>query len=128
MDKARNTRPVTLPILKLRLPLAGWVSLLHRVSGVLLFLAVPVALWLLEMSLASEAGFERARQLLLNPLLLLGQVVLMWTLAHHVLAGIRHLLLDGHVGTSLQAARRSARWVMLFTILILSGFIWGVLA
>jgi succinate dehydrogenase / fumarate reductase cytochrome b subunit len=108
MYKARPDRPVTLPLLKLRLPLAGWVSLLHRVSGVLLFFSLPFALYAFQQSLRSPESFERIQQCLMQPLARVALLLAVWALAHHLFAGIRHLLMDLHWGTSLQAARRSA--------------------
>lgn len=108
MYKARPDRPVTLPLTSLRLPLAGWVSFMHRVSGVLLFFSLPLALYALDRSLRGPEAFDAMLQQMAQPavriLLLLG----VWALAHHLFAGIRHLLMDLHFGVNLAAARRSA--------------------
>lgn len=108
MYKARRDRPVTLPLPSLRLPLAGWVSFMHRVSGVLLFFCLPLALVALEHALSGPEAYEEVRQLLAQPALRLLLLVAVWALAHHLFAGIRHLLMDLHVGVKLAAARRSA--------------------
>lgn len=108
MYKARPDRPVTLPLLSLRLPLAGWVSFLHRVSGVLLFLCLPLALAALDRALSGPEAFGEVSQRLEQPAVRLLLIVAAWALAHHLFAGVRHLLMDLHVGVSLPAARRSA--------------------
>lgn len=108
MYKARPDRPVTLPLLSLRMPLAGWVSFLHRVSGVLLFFCLPLALVVLEKSLRGPEAFDEVRQQLTQPAVRLLLLLAIWALAHHLFAGIRHLLMDLHLGVSLAAARRSA--------------------
>ena len=95
-------------ILSYRLPAAGIVSILHRISGALLFLLLPLLLWLLELSLTSEMSFERLRAIAshwLIKLLLLGAL---WGLLHHLVAGIRYLVMDLHIGLDKGQARRSA--------------------
>jgi succinate dehydrogenase / fumarate reductase cytochrome b subunit len=101
-------RPVFLNLFQLRLPVMAWVSILHRVSGALLFLALPLLLWALSASLASEAGFLGVAGWASHPvskLLLLG---LVWALAHHFFSGLRHLALDIHWGVQLDSARGSS--------------------
>lgn len=118
MRTVRNARPVTLPILKLKLPVAGWVSLLHRVSGVLLFLALPVLIYALGLSLKDPESFGVVRQQLASPVVRLALLLMIWALAHHLFAGVRHLFMDMHWGTSLVAARCSARLVLLSSLLV----------
>lgn len=108
MYKARPDRPVTLPLLSLRLPLAGWVSFLHRVSGVLLFLCLPLALVVLDRALSGPEAFDAVSRQLSQPAVRMLLLLAVWALAHHLFAGIRHLFMDLHVGVSLAAARRSA--------------------
>ena len=107
---AKKARPkyLSLPALlfEIRLPLPGWVSILHRVSGVLLFF--PFAAWLifmLDASLASEQGFLRIQGYLRFPLVKLGLLVFIWSYCHHFCAGIRFLFLDLDKGIDLQTAR-----------------------
>ncbi len=113
MYKARPDRPVTLPLLSLRLPLAGWVSFLHRVSGVLLFFSLPLALYALDRSLRGPEAFDAMLQQMAQPAARILLLLVVWALAHHLFAGIRHLLMDLHFGVSLAAARRSALIVAL---------------
>ena len=110
MDKKR---PVNLDLGTIALPITSYVSILHRASGVIMFFAVAVLLWLLESSLASEASFNELSNLFNNPLC---QVVV-WgslaALAYHSVAGMRHMIMDFGVGEgSFQAGRLSA-WVAL---------------
>jgi succinate dehydrogenase / fumarate reductase cytochrome b subunit len=106
-------RPVYLNLFRIHLPLAGWVSILHRVSGALLFAALPLGVWGLSVSLADETGFRRVADWIAHPLarlLLLGWV---WAFTHHLLAGLRHLALDAHWGADLKRAQQSSVAVML---------------
>jgi succinate dehydrogenase / fumarate reductase cytochrome b subunit len=106
-------RPVYLNLFRIYLPLAGWVSILHRVSGALLFVALPIGVWGLSVSLSSEAGFQRMAGWVTHPLTKLVLLLSIWAFAHHLLAGLRHLALDAHWGVDLQRARQSGLAVML---------------
>ena len=104
-------RPVFLNLTQIQFPVGAVTSIGHRVSGVLLALAVPAGLFLLDLSLQDEAGFRTATALF-EPLLgKLIVAVLLWALLHHLLAGVRHLLTDFNVGSRLGAGRRSA-WMV----------------
>lgn len=115
MHKARFDRPVTLPLTKLRLPLPGWVSLLHRISGVMLFLALPIVIYSLQQSLLGPEAFEGIRACILQPFGRAIVLLLVWALAHHLFAGVRHLLMDLHWGVGLASARSSALFVLAST-------------
>ncbi len=106
-------RPVYLDLLRIHLPLAGWVSILHRVSGALLFLALPFGVWGLSISLSGEEGFRRMADWAAHPLARLFLLLCVWAFAHHLFAGLRHLALDVHWGVNLQRARQSSLAVML---------------
>jgi succinate dehydrogenase / fumarate reductase cytochrome b subunit len=93
-----DSRPVYLNLIKIRLPVTGIVSLAHRASGVLLFLFIPFAVYLLDLSVQSAQSFAQVQQLLQQPLLILLQILLFWSLAHHFFAGIRFLLIDAEIG------------------------------
>jgi len=105
----RKPRPKYLSLsallFEIRLPLPGWVSILHRVSGLILFLAVLWLLFMLDRSLASEAGFESMRRYAGLPLVKLSLLVLIWAYCHHFCAGIRFLFLDLDKGVDLARAR-----------------------
>ena len=96
-------------ILRYRLPLAGQLSILHRVSGALLFLALPVILLpLFDKSLTSEISFQEMKELVSQPIFKLFLLALMWSYLHHFCAGIRYLVLDMHIGTDKESAHKSA--------------------
>lgn len=107
-----QARPVYLDLPRIRLPLPGWVSILHRASGLLLFLALPAGVWMLSVSLQDAAGFASVAAVLHHPLVKLALVVLAWAFAHHLLAGLRHLALDAHWGVGLRQARFSSLLVL----------------
>lgn len=92
-----------------RLPLAGKLSILHRVSGVLLFLCLPlVILPLFAASVAAPQTFAAVAAYAGNPIVKLVLLVLIWGYLHHFCAGIRYLLLDLHIGLDKQSAKKSA--------------------
>jgi len=121
-------RPVYLNVFRIHLPLAGWVSILHRLSGALLFLVFPIGVWALSVSLSDEAGFQRVAAWLTHPLSKLFLVLLIWAFTHHALAGLRHLALDVHWGVERDAARRSSMAVMIATGLITFLAAWRLFA
>ncbi len=122
-------RPVFLDlrVLTKSLPIPGIVSILHRISGVLLFILLPVLLCLLAGSLSSGDTFAAYKSYAAHPLSKLILIGLLWAFMHHLIAGIRFLLLDAHMGVELQAARKSARWVLISGIvsaLVLGALLW----
>lgn len=121
-------RPVYLNVLRIHLPLAGWVSILHRLSGALLFLTFPVGVWALAVSLSGEPGFQRMAAWLAHPLSKLVLLLLIWAFTHHLLAGLRHLALDVHWGVERDAARHSGIAVMAATGLITLLAAWRLFA
>ena len=102
-------RNINFPLLlTYRLPLPGVVSIMHRISGAALFLMLPLLLWLFDLSLMSEISFARLRGITANVFFKLLLVLLIWGFMHHLVAGIRYLLLDLHLGIDLKSARASA--------------------
>ncbi|GAA4343818.1 succinate dehydrogenase, cytochrome b556 subunit [Pigmentiphaga soli] len=100
-----------------RLPLPGKLSILHRVSGFALFLALPLVLLpLFERSLISEIGFADFRDIVSHPLVKIVLLGLIWAYLHHFCAGIRFLLLDIHVGIEKAKAQRSAGIVFVVSL------------
>ena len=96
-----------------RLPLAGIVSILHRVSGALLFLVgIPFALYLFEQSLTSEISFETYRAVVSHWFAKLVLLALVWAYLHHFCAGIRYLVMDVHLALEKEQARTSASIVV----------------
>jgi succinate dehydrogenase / fumarate reductase cytochrome b subunit len=121
----RRPRPKYLSLqallFEIRLPIAGRLSILHRVSGVLLFVALVWLLWMLDRSLASEAGFEKVKHyagLWPVKLCLLG---LIWAYSHHFCAGIRYLFLDLDKGVDKETASLTS-WIVFAASLSLTVF------
>jgi succinate dehydrogenase / fumarate reductase cytochrome b subunit len=107
-NPAVRPRPKFLDLWAIRLPLAGFVSILHRLSGALLFLALPALIAMFALSLESPEGFERASRLMRQPMIAIPLFGLAWAYMHHFCAGIRFLLLDLHIGLDKEGARKSA--------------------
>jgi succinate dehydrogenase / fumarate reductase cytochrome b subunit len=102
-------RPVYLNLLAIRMPLPAVVSILHRISGALLFfVGVPLALWALQESLGRAEAYEALRTFVARPLVKLVVLGLVWAYLHHLFAGLRHVLQDVHIGGELKPARQSA--------------------
>jgi succinate dehydrogenase cytochrome b subunit len=123
-----NARPVYLNLIRIYLPLAGWVSVLHRISGALLFMAIPLGVWGLSLSLSGEDGFQRSAAWFSQPLPRLVLLLLVWALAHHGFAGLRHLALDAHWGVGLRCARQTGIAVLLATALVTLFAAWRLFA
>lgn len=104
-------RPKFLNLFQIHMPVGAVASIVHRMTGALLFLVLPGAVFLLELSVRSPEGFEQAQAILRSPLARLAGVMLAWALLHHLLAGIRFLLLDFAIGVSRERARMSA-WLV----------------
>ena len=123
MPEMTKQRPKHLALHEIRLPLAGFASILHRVSGAGLFLLLPLLIWLLQLSLGSTQGsaemFAAVTGNWLVKLILLG---LMWAFLHHFCMGIRILLIDIHVGVEKQQAHNSAMAVMVVSLALTLGF------
>jgi succinate dehydrogenase / fumarate reductase cytochrome b subunit len=112
----KKRRPLWFNLSPLNLPVPGLVSILHRVSGALLFLGLIGFLCLLDASLSSEGGYAQAGEALRHPVAKLLVIASIWALLHHMCAGIRHLFLDIDIGASLHAARRSAVAVLVVSL------------
>ncbi|MDO5687553.1 MAG: succinate dehydrogenase, cytochrome b556 subunit [Neisseria sp.] len=105
-------RPKYLDIPKIYFPVPSIVSILHRISGVGLFLFLPLLLWLFAGTLSSESSFATYQAVVANPLVKLILIGLLWAYLHHAFAGIRFLLLDADKGLDLAPARLSANVVV----------------
>ena len=107
----KDNRPIFLDLTRVRQPVTAIISISHRITGILLFLSLPFILYLLDLSLRSQAGFEQALSLLGLGLVKLLAVLVLWSLAHHLFAGLRLVLIDIGVGVELREARVTA-WVV----------------
>jgi succinate dehydrogenase / fumarate reductase, cytochrome b subunit len=115
MDK----RPVNLNFFTMQFPITAWVSILHRLSGLVLFLFIPYLLWILNSSLFSAESFQALYTQFTHPfvtfLLALGFAGLIF----HLIAGIRHLLMDNHIGESKQGGKIGAILVFCLSFLVI---------
>ena len=118
-----KTRPKHLALHLIKLPLSGYVSILHRVSGAVLFLALPLLLMILDQSLRSIETYTNLTAALSNPLFKVMLFGLMWAFLHHFCAGLRYLAIDLHLLPTLAAARASSKWVLAvsLTLTVLLG-------
>ena len=106
-------------IAEYRLPLAGIVSILHRVSGALMFLVgLPFVLYLFQQSLTSEISFESYQAIVSHWFAKIVILGVAWAYLHHFCAGIRYLVLDLHVGVEKDASRKSASMVLVVSLLL----------
>lgn len=94
------------------MPVPALVSIMHRVSGAVLFLALPLLLWLFQQSLVSFGAFGAFRNVVGDWFFKLMATGLLWGFFHHLCAGIRFLALDIHIGTELETARSSSKLVL----------------
>jgi succinate dehydrogenase / fumarate reductase cytochrome b subunit len=120
-------RPVYLNLFKIRLPLPGVVSIMHRASGALLFLLLPLLLYVLQLSLASEQGFAEVQAWLRLPLVKLFLIGIIWGYLHHFCMGLRYLALDFDIGVGLPQARLSAKLVLAVSMvatLLIGVWLW----
>lgn len=125
----RKKRPKFLNLTAIRMPLPAVVSIMHRMSGGLLFLLMPWLIALFGLSLSSPEGYHKARSIAGNPVVALILFGLAWAYLHHFCAGIRFLLLDLQIGLEKQAAFRSAVAVLVVSLtltLLLAARILGV--
>jgi succinate dehydrogenase / fumarate reductase cytochrome b subunit len=105
-----------------RLPLAGRVSILHRVSGGLLFIFLPFLLYLFDQSLTSELSFEVFKAFLSNIVVKLITLVLAWAFLLHFCAGLRHLLMDTHRAVSKEGGKQTSLVVVIVSSLLTIAF------
>lgn len=102
------------------------VSFAHRITGVILFFALPFAVYLLDLSITSQQSFLEAQQILNQPVMIFVQIMLLWSIAHHFFAGIRFLLIDAEIGVDKLQARIGAWLVLLAEALTLLLIVCGV--
>lgn len=118
-NKLNQPRPINLNLFTIKFPISAIASILHRISGVALFLFTPFALWMLYHSLHSETDFVFLSLNLQRPLF----KIIIWmgltALAYHLLAGIRHILMDFHMGVTKKGGASSA-WAVIILALISS--------
>jgi succinate dehydrogenase / fumarate reductase, cytochrome b subunit len=127
MSAAPKPRPKYYDLSLAHLPPPGLVSILHRISGILLFFPiVPALLWMLQGVIGSEEGFARWRDVFREPAVKVVVVLVAWAYAHHFWAGIRYLLLDLHYHVMKEPARRAAQVVLALGVLTALVVAWRV--
>ena len=112
-----SARPKNLNLTTIHLPLPALISILHRASGAILFLIIPVLLYTLQTSLESDADFQTIKgisQHWFSKLILLG---IAWAYIHHFLAGLRHLAHDAHWWEGLAQARTTGKLVLILSLM-----------
>ncbi|MEE9254906.1 MAG: succinate dehydrogenase, cytochrome b556 subunit [Pseudomonadales bacterium] len=122
----KSSRPVYLNPFQF-LPLAAIASITHRVTGVVLFAAMALFLYLVDTALESDAGFAEVTEFVGGPTIKLLTWAALAALIYHLIAGVRHLLLDFHIGDTLQGGRRTsqATFVVSAVLIVLTGlWIW----
>ncbi len=118
MAELTKKRPKYLNLVEIKLPIAGFASILHRVSGVGLFLMLPLLIWLLDLSLKSSDSYQTLLAVAGHPFVKLILIGLLWAFLHHFCMGIRILLIDVHVGVERAQARTSALIVLAVSLLL----------
>ena len=122
-----DKRPVNLDIGTISLPVTAYTSILHRVSGVVLFFATGILLWMLDASLASQESFDSLKSILTSPFAKLVLWGILAALVYHLIAGIRHLFMDFGIGETLEGGVLGAKIVIGFaalSIIIVGAWIW----
>jgi succinate dehydrogenase / fumarate reductase cytochrome b subunit len=118
MSTTPKPRPKYYDLNLAHLPPPGLVSILHRVSGALLFFPIlPILLYVLHVTLGSEEGFTRWHEFFSRPVVKLIVIGAAWLYAHHFFAGIRYLLLDMHIGIEKEPSRTSAVTVLVLGVI-----------
>ena len=112
-----KNRPIFLDLKRIHMPVNAVMSIGHRLAGVMLFLAIPVVIYILELSLRDPQGYQHVQELFNSLWFRAAFILLFWFLAHHFFAGIRYLLIDVEVGVEPAAARKSA-WLVIASALV----------
>ncbi|TRX74501.1 succinate dehydrogenase, cytochrome b556 subunit [Pseudomonas mangiferae] len=120
-----SQRPVNLDLRTIKLPITAYTSILHRISGVILFLGLAVLLYALDKSLGSEEGFEQVKAFMASPLVKLVVWGLLSALLYHLVAGLRHLIMDLGFGETLQGGKLGSQIVLAVSaVLIVLAGVW----
>ena len=126
MKKNRPTNVKLIDLFAFAFPVTAISSILHRASGILLFIFVPFCLWLLQLSMTGE-GFNQVQQILSGSLAKAIQWLILSLLAYHIIAGVRHLFMDAGIGETEKSGRFSAYLVMFLGVLsaaLIGVWIW----
>jgi succinate dehydrogenase / fumarate reductase cytochrome b subunit len=113
-------RPVNLDLSTIKLPITGFVSFFHRVTGILLFAGVAVLLWMLDSSLDSQESFAAVRDAAANPIFKFVLWSVLSALAYHAVMGTRHLIMDCGVGESLKGGQLGAKIALVIAVVLIA--------
>jgi len=116
-DLIVDNRPVNLDLRTIRMPFMATLSILHRISGIILFFGMPILLWILHETLQSAEGFNSITVLLENTFYRLILLGILAAFGYHVIAGIKHLFMDRGIGDTLEGAKISSKLVVIFSLL-----------
>ncbi|MBC3412120.1 MULTISPECIES: succinate dehydrogenase, cytochrome b556 subunit [Pseudomonas] len=120
MKKAvKSQRPVNLDLRTIKLPITGVTSFLHRVSGIILFLGLAIMLYALSKSLESAEGFGEVKACLTSPLAKFIAWGLLSALLYHLVAGVRHLIMDMGVGETLEGGRLGSKIIIAVSVVVI---------
>ena len=127
MQSKSRPKFLDLFILAPKMSITAKISILHRVSGVLLFLATPFFLYVLHQSLVSPSFYESLYGVIANPVIKLVYLVLIWAFMYHLCSGVRFLFLDKHKGVEIKTAKATAKIVVVISLIltiVLGVLIW----
>ncbi len=116
--QSSDGRPIYLDLIKIRLPMPGIISIMHRGFGLILSFSIPIFTYLFALSLQSEEGFNQALEYLDYKLFLPVYFVLIWGFIHHLFAGIRYLLIDIEIGVDRRTSYNSSYVVLVAALLV----------
>ncbi len=114
----KDNRPVNLDISTINLPLAAYTSITHRVSGIIVFVGIAILLWIFGTSLSSEEGFNQVKDLMTSPVVKFVVWGILSALAYHMVAGIKHLLMDSGIGETKEAAPLGAKITIAVSLIL----------
>jgi succinate dehydrogenase / fumarate reductase cytochrome b subunit len=114
----KDNRPVNLDISTINLPLAAYTSITHRVSGIIVFVGIAILLWIFGTSLSSEEGFNKVKDLMTSPVVKFVVWGILSALAYHMVAGIKHLLMDSGIGETKEAAPLGAKITIAVSLIL----------
>jgi len=127
MANVNDKRPVNLDLTTIKFPVTALASISHRIAGVALFVALPILLWMLDRSLASPESFAQLQSLLSTPLAKLVIWGILAAVIYHLVAGVKHLIMDWGIGETLEGGRRfaTASFIVSAVLIVLAGvWVW----
>jgi succinate dehydrogenase / fumarate reductase cytochrome b subunit len=127
LEPMHSERPVNLALTKFSFPLPALASITHRITGIVLFGGMAVLLWLLDLAASSPEGFTRVRILLAAPGMKLVVLAIVAALIYHVVAGVKHLFMDFHIGDTLAGGRLGAQLSIAVSVVLIAlagAWIW----